>query len=64
MLHRKQLNEIKSEALEDAKMDGNNLVWTRAYLRLADAADCLDAMIARTEVTAPQEELVEQQSRD
>ena len=32
----RQAKEVKSET------------WIRAYLRLADAADCLDAMEART----------------
>lgn len=47
--NRKELIEIKERAKKVAN-DTINPLWQRAYLRLADAADHLDAMIARCSV--------------
>jgi len=49
MFERKELILLRKRAEEDARIEGLNPGWKRAYLRLADAADNLDAMIARTE---------------
>lgn len=46
--NRKNLIEIRSAATTEAEIQGTNPTWVRAYLRLADAADHLDAMKART----------------
>lgn len=42
-----ELQDIRDRATERAERLMNPL-WKRAYLRLADAADALDAMKART----------------
>lgn len=55
MIHREECQKIRNDA-EEASCEGISPLWKRAYLRLADAADNLDAMIARTEVT-PEEEV-------
>jgi len=48
-MERKELQDIKIKAHESYD-NGENPVWIRAYIALADAADRLDAMMARTEV--------------
>ena len=45
---REELQEIRDRAICITKTVGNNH-WKRALKQLADAADRLDAMIARTE---------------
>lgn len=45
---RKDLIMLRAKATLEAEQKGLNSAWKRAYLRLADAADNLDAMIART----------------
>lgn len=45
---REQLQDIRDKA-EDAANTVKNIHWQRAYRDLADAADKLDAMEARTE---------------
>jgi len=46
---REELQEIKNKA-NNAYGKGTTAEWIRAYIALADAADRLDAMIARTEI--------------
>jgi len=50
MFGRKVLIELREKSRNHANAEGLNPDWKRAYLRLADAADHLDAMIARCEV--------------
>ncbi len=45
---REELQTIKERALGGSRSVGNPNAWQRAYLALADAADRLDAMIARS----------------
>lgn len=45
---REELQGIRNKAVENAEAVPNNH-WQRAYRQLADAADRLDAMEARTE---------------
>lgn len=45
---RDELQNIRKKAVDNAKAVPNNS-WQRAYKQLADAADRLDAMEARTE---------------
>ena len=45
---REELQAIRDKAVENAEHVANNH-WRRAYKQLADAADKLDAMEARTE---------------
>lgn len=45
---RKEMQNIRKKAEKNAAEVPSKL-WKRAYLRLADAADKIDAMIARTE---------------
>ncbi len=45
---REELQGIRDKAVENADSVPNNF-WQRAYKQLADAADKLDAMEARTE---------------
>ena len=45
---REELQDIRERAVENAEAVKNNH-WKRAYKQLADAADRLDAMEARTE---------------
>ncbi len=45
---REELRNIREKAVEQAISCPNNH-WTRAYKQLADAADRLDAMMARCE---------------
>jgi len=47
--NREKLQEIRREAYRSCGVEGLNPSWKRAYERLADAADHLDAMVARTE---------------
>ncbi len=42
-----EMQRIRSLAIINAEKVVN-LTWKRAYLRLADAADAIDAMVART----------------
>ena len=44
---RSEMQRIRSVASVCAE-GVRNETWKRAYIRLADAADCIDAMIART----------------
>ena len=46
---REELQDLRSKALVQSEIGGLNTSWKRAYIRFADAADHLDAMIARTE---------------
>lgn len=48
-LGRKELIRIRMRAEELADTRGIDRSWTRAYLQLADAANNLDAFLARTE---------------
>ena len=50
MFTREELQQITAKALEQANLSGLSQSWRTVYLRLANAADYLDAMIARTEV--------------
>jgi len=52
LMDRKFLQELRCIA-EDAEEDALNRHWKRAYGRLADAANELDAHIARSEVDCP-----------
>ncbi len=45
---REELQDIRKKAVKNAGSRANNL-WTRAYKQLVDAADRLDAMMARSE---------------
>lgn len=47
MKERKYYQSIKNDAKNEADCPELNQTWERAYLALADAADYLDAMIAR-----------------
>ena len=51
-LNRESLQEIGLSAMRIAELDRGDPIssWTRAYIALSDAADKLDAMIARTEI--------------
>jgi len=44
---REEMQDIRESAEKNAA-DVKDHTWKRAYLRLADAADNIDAMIART----------------
>jgi len=44
---RKELIKLEDRALEASRIPNQNPLWTRAYLRLADALNCIDAMEAR-----------------
>lgn len=47
---REELRLIRDTALKEASHYSNiNHIWKLAYLKLADAADHLDAMLARSE---------------
>jgi len=46
---REELWSIRAKAEQAASVKGTNRQWVRAYLALSDAADWLDAMMARTE---------------
>ena len=47
---REELQEIRERAIDESETQHLNPDWKRAYLRLADAADALDAMLARCQV--------------
>lgn len=49
--NRSHLQKLRDLAKEAAATDGINPSWRRVYLRLADAANELDAYWARCEVT-------------
>jgi len=49
--YREELQLIRERAISHSRVDGLNLSWKRAYEDLANAADHLDAMEARCEVT-------------
>lgn len=46
---RSELREIYDRANERASHQGKNTSWLYAYLRLRDAADNIDAMMARSD---------------
>lgn len=46
---RREMQDLRERAKNMAGVVGTNPDWSRAYLSLADAADRLDAMIARTQ---------------
>lgn len=46
---RKELQKIRMRAWKAAEEFEINTSWKRAYLRLSDAANTLDALIARSE---------------
>ena len=46
---RKELQQLRMKAEDQAGVYQLNTSWKRVYLRLADAASILDAFIARTE---------------
>lgn len=48
MFNRERLQKIEEEAFQESGSVTNSQ-WRRALIQLADAADRLDAMIARTE---------------
>ena len=50
MFERFELQKIREKAKDCSIVPQQNENWNRAYLVLADAANCLDAMIARTEI--------------
>lgn len=50
MIRRFELQRLRERALEEANCPGINLQWKRAYEAFADAADRLDAMVARCTV--------------
>lgn len=50
---RLSLREIRDWAQERSEIDGLNHGWRRAYERLADAADALEAFFARCEDVEP-----------
>ena len=45
---REELQEIRRRAEESADIEGLNPRWRRAYLQLSDAANLVDAIMART----------------
>ena len=52
---RREMQELRELAKNMASVEGTSPDWVRAYLGLADAADRLDAMIARTQEGQAQE---------
>lgn len=50
MFTREELQHITAKALEEANLENLSQSWRHVYLKLANAADYLDAMMARTEV--------------
>jgi len=50
MFSREELQHIRDKAQAEADIKHTSPVWRSVLLRLANAADHLDAMIARTEV--------------
>ncbi len=57
MFTREELQTIRDKAAKEAEVPGLNSDWRRAYDFLANAADHLDAMIARTVAQAVKEEV-------
>ena len=55
---RGELKEICRRAKEDAEIPHMHLYWQRALLNLADAADRLDAMIARSTELGPDDKCI------
>ncbi len=51
MFTREELAVIKVRAVKEVDTPGMSRDWKRAYENLIDAADRLDAMIARSEVS-------------
>lgn len=49
-LNTEDLQRIREAAIDYADTPGTSPLWQRAYLRLADAADHLEAMIRRSTV--------------
>ncbi len=47
-LNRETLQEIREEAWELSQVEGTNEGWQRAYLRLFDACNEIDAFIGRS----------------
>lgn len=45
---REEVQQIRDRAMT-VRQTMNNVHWQHAYMRLAHAADCVDALIARTE---------------
>lgn len=60
MFTREELIEIRERA-ESLAREKINPLWQRAYLALADAADKLDAMEARTIIT---KQIEQEESKD
>jgi len=54
-LEREFLCELRNTANEAAQTEGLNQGWKRVYLNLSDAANFLDAMLARTEIVVTDE---------
>ncbi len=50
MFNREELQHIRDTALEEARQPHLVSSWRIVYERLANAADHLDAMMARTEI--------------
>ena len=50
MFTREELQHITAKALEEANLKGLSQSWRHVWLKLANAADYADAMVARTEV--------------
>ena len=50
MLNEEKLQSIRDQALNKACADGTHASWRLAYENLANAANALDAMLARTRV--------------
>ena len=50
LFEREHLQMIREQARGMAEFKGLSPAWARAYLRLADAADHLDAMMDRSTV--------------
>ena len=52
MFEREELQHIRDTAYDLANTEGTNPHWRTVLLRLGNAADHLDAMLARIEVKA------------
>ena len=57
---REELEDIADRALAMSIADGWGLLWQRALAQLADAADRLDAMCARSESSDAPDLIVQQ----
>lgn len=62
MIKRDRLQEMRFDAEAAADIPHLNPSWKRAYERLADACDHLDAMMARCTVREDQAEAAEAES--